>query len=136
MKKDKELCRLPEFGDDIKLKTKSGTTICTGYERVVFGGRGPYVEFNKNQLIDNAFFVPNNQLYRLSDSRIYYIEFRSNDDANVKLYYQLRCVAYADYKLGYFYISPYDLYMDSGECCMITEIAMNESLDLFFGNVV
>lgn len=118
MNKDKDLVRIPAEGSRMQLKTKSDTIICSGYDRVVFGGRGPYVEFSKSQIIDNVFFVPKSQLYRLSDSRIYYIEFRSIDESNVKLYYQMRTVAYADYKLGYFYISPSELYIDSGICCV------------------
>lgn len=113
-----DLLNISEDGGRIKLKTKSNTIVCNGYDRIVFGGRGPYIEFNKNQLLDNAFFVPKSQLYRISDSRIYYIEFRSNDVSNVKLYYQLRTVAYADYKLGYFYMSPLDLYTDDNIVCM------------------
>lgn len=113
-----DLLNISEDGGRIKLKTKSNTVVCNGYDRIVFGGRGPYIEFNKNQLLDNAFFVPKSQLYRISDSRIYYIEFRSNDVSNVKLYYQMRTVAYADYKLGYFYMSPLDLYTDDNIVCM------------------
>lgn len=113
-----DLLNISEDGGRIKLKTKSNTVVCNGYDRIVFGGRGPYIEFNKNQLLDNAFFVPKSQLYRISDSRIYYIEFRSNDISNVKLYYQMRTVAYADYKLGYFYMSPLDLYTDDNIVCM------------------
>lgn len=77
------------------------------------GGRGPYVEFTEDQIILNAFFIPKNCLYRLTDLRVYYTEFRSRDDSDVMLYYQLKTVAYADYKIGMFYISPKDLYLDT-----------------------
>ena len=98
--------------------TKCGTLVANSYERVVIGGRGPYVEFTDKQIELNSFIIPKNQLYRLTDLRIYYIEFRSNDDSNVKLYYQLKTVAYADYKIGYFYIDPADLYTQNGVQCL------------------
>lgn len=130
--KYKDIVTIPHDGANIYLKTKNNTIVANGYERIVFGGRGPYIEFNRDQIIYEEFFIPKNQIYRLSDARIYYIEFRSNDDANVKLYYQMRHVAYADYKLGYFYISPVDLYTLEGKACMNEEIKVNESARLFF----
>ena len=36
----------------------------------------------------------------------YFIEHRVNDSDNAMVYEQLRRVAYADYKLGRFYVSP------------------------------
>lgn len=137
MNKYKDLITIPHDGCKLQLKTSSGNIVCNGYERIVFGGRGPYIEFTKNQIVDNAFYIPKNQLYRLSDSRIYYIEFRSNDESNVKMYYQMREVAYADYKLGYFYISPEELYTSDGKKCMdISSTYTNESASVFFDYAV
>lgn len=87
---------------------------CRGFNRIVVGGRGPYVEFLPEQLNLRSIHVPSDQLYRFHDRRSYYIEFRTNDTSNVMVYYQLRTVAYADYKIGMFYISPYDLYLSNG----------------------
>lgn len=39
----------------------------------------------------------------------YYIEHRSCNAANVKVYEQRRTVGYADYKAGLFYIAPADV---------------------------
>ena len=126
-----DLLNISEDGGRIKLKTKSNTIVCNGYDRIVFGGRGPYIEFNKNQLLDNAFFVPKSQLYRISDSRIYYIEFRTIEN-DIKVYYQMRSVAYADYLINHFYISPLDLYKEDGTKCIRTDIESNENLNEFF----
>lgn len=130
--KRKSLLQIPESGSDLKLYTSSDTLISNGYERVVIGGRGPYIEFTEKQIELNSFIIPKNQLYRLTDLRIYYIEFRSNDDANIKLYYQLKTVAYADYKIGYFYIDPHELYTDSNKKCIKTIDYVNETSQLFF----
>jgi hypothetical protein len=102
--------------DKIELFSKNRLKLSDGYNRIVIGGRGPYVEFVDEQINFKSFYIPKEQLYRLTDRRVYYIELRSIDESNVKLYYQLQTVAYADYKIGMFYISPYDLFFSTGEC--------------------
>lgn len=131
MKKYEGLLNIPKEGSSLELKTSYDTVIARKYERVVIGQRGPYVEFTPNQIISDKLFIPKNQLYRLSDPKIYYIEFRTNDSSNVKVYYQMRTVAYADYKIGCFYISPYDLYND-GIQCISDKNQVNENIELFF----
>lgn len=93
--------------------SKSGLRLATGYTRVVIGGRGPYVEFLPKQIEFNSFTVPETEQYRFDDARAFYIEWRSKCESYVKLYVQKRTVAYADYKIGYCYISPADLEMIS-----------------------
>ena len=95
---------------DIELYSESGIKICTGYKRIVIGDRGPYIEFDKSQIIKEVLFIPDNQKWRLSNqfNYAYYIEWRTNPD-NIKVYEQKRTVSYADYKIGLYYISPFDL---------------------------
>ena len=131
MKKFKELLMIPLEGSNLELKTNFNTTIANKYERVVIGQRGPYVEFTSNQILCDKLFIPKNQLYRLSDPKIYYIEFRTNDSSNVKVYYQMRTVAYADYKIGYFYISPEDLYVNGIKCLSSVEDLCKASEEFF-----
>lgn len=131
MKKYSELLTIPEEGSLLELKTSYDTVIARKYERVVIGQRGPYVEFTPTQMLCDKLFIPKNQLYRLSDPKVYYIEFRTNDSSNVKVYYQMRTVAYADYKIGYFYVSPSDLYSD-GIKCLSQKDKSNENVGLFF----
>jgi hypothetical protein len=108
-----ERLKIPLEGDEtLQLYTKSGTKVATGYERVVLGGRGPYVEFRADQIVEENFEIPEDQEYRKTDKRVYYIEARSKDDSYVKLYIQKRTVAYADYKVGMLYISPFELKTD------------------------
>ena len=101
-------------GETVSLWTGDCKQISNGYSRIVIGGRGPYVEFTDEQILLDNFHVPREQLYRLTDKRIYYVEFRSSCRSNVKLYYQMKTVAYADYKIGMFYISPFELFLSDG----------------------
>jgi hypothetical protein len=101
------------------LFSQSGLHLATGYTRVVIGKRGPYIEFRPNQIVWTNFHVPESQIYRFRDARVFYIEHRSNCNSNVMLYQQRRTVAYADYKIGFCYISPFDLIM-TGTCPVIS----------------
>ena len=89
-----------------------------------------YVEFSESQIEMMNIHIPVNQLYRLTDLRIYYVEFRSCDVSSVKVYYQVKTVAYADYKIGLFYISPSDLYL-SGKCVLRSDNINEKSVDFF-----
>jgi hypothetical protein len=40
------------------------------------------------------------------------VEWRTKDQSKVKVYDQKRTVEYADYKVGLFYISPFDLFVE------------------------
>jgi len=95
-----------------KFTTKSGLIVAQGYTRIVIGGRGPYVEFTDKMMCPNSLHIPTDQEYRLTDKRIYYYELRTIDDNNVKVYCQVKTVAYADYIVGMWYISPFDLLAD------------------------
>lgn len=93
--------------------SKSGLHLATGYTRVVIGGRGPYVEFYQRQMVMNSFSMPEKEEWRINSPQSFYVEYRSKCDSNVKLYVQKRLVKYADYLIGYCYLSAYDLVMGS-----------------------
>ncbi len=133
MKKYSEMLTIPIDGAKISLFTKypSYNSIADRYQRVVIGQRGPYVEFTKNQILDSGLYIPRSQLYRLSDPKVYYIEFRTIEN-DVKVYYQMRSVAYADYLINHFYISPTDLYKESGESCIKQHQYCQKTLEEFF----
>lgn len=118
-------------GDSVGLYTQTGVKMCDSYSRVVIGERGPYVEFYDTQIILKNIHIPREQLYRLSDLRVYYVEFRSNDISNVKVYYQLKTVAYADYRLGMFYISPFDLFLQDKTPIVKSDNINEKSFDFF-----
>ena len=111
-----ERLKIPlEGSETLQFFTKSGTAVATGYERIVIGGRGPYIEFRADQIVEESFEIPEDQEYRKTDKRVYYIEARSKDESYVKLYIQKKTVAYADYKVGMLYISPFELKTDELE---------------------
>ena len=59
--------------------------------------------------------MPDEEKYRLEHpwkERVFYVEWRTKDQSNVKVYDQKRTVEYADYKVGLFYISPFDLFVE------------------------
>ena len=92
--------------------TKAGTLIAEKCVRVVHGDRGDYMEFAHDQVVWEALEIPKDREFRLTDAwkdRVYYIEYRSKDEARVKVYDQRRTVAYANYKVGFVYIAPGDL---------------------------
>ncbi|MFA5790625.1 MAG: hypothetical protein WC976_06165 [Caldisericia bacterium] len=94
---------------NINLFTKAGLLIATAYERIVIGGRGPYVEFLSEHIIAASFRVPKEQAYRLTTDYVYYVEYRTNCISNVKAYFQRRVVNYADYRIGRWYVSPFNI---------------------------
>jgi protein gp37 len=95
------------------LYTRKGLLLATGYERIVVGGRGPYVEINESQMVLENIHLRKNVRHH------WYTEFRSNEgpieEENVKVYLQRRTIGYADYKVGLYYVSPADL---RGDVCL------------------
>ena len=90
------------------LYTKSGILFAKEFIRVIHGGRGDYIEFNKNQILPQLC----NKFPKLSDDELvlqgHYYEWLTPlyDDFDTKVYRQLRTVKYADYKVGLYYVSP------------------------------
>ena len=89
-----------EFVEERPIKTLSGLVVANDFVRIVNGGRGAYVEFKGESLITSAFHI-------VSVKHFYYIEYATTD--NVKAYFQLHKVSYADYLRGMWYISPIHL---------------------------
>jgi hypothetical protein len=103
-----ERLRIPLDRNAMGLYTKSGMLVAVGYERIVIGKRGPYIEITDFELMKENFFIPADQKWRLDSNICYYEEYRTKKD-NVKVYHQKKTVDYADYKIGMWYISPFDL---------------------------
>lgn len=98
---------------DLRFFTKSGLHIATGYDRIVIGKRGAYIEFS--HIVIGNVYIPKEQLYRLNNPTVYYDEYRTVDISNVKIYWQKKTVKYADYLINKWYISPNDLVFDMKE---------------------
>jgi hypothetical protein len=52
------------------------------------------------------------------------VEWRTKDQSNVKVYEQSKTVDYADYKVGLYYISPFDLFVGGEQ--VITKLEKRE----------
>lgn len=95
------------------LYSKNGTLIAKGYERVVIGDYGAFIEFSPAQAVTNAFKIKEGQEYRVYDpkysSNVKYIWLTTKDRCDIKIYQQLKTVVYADYKAGMYYVSPYEV---------------------------
>ena len=94
---------------EVVFYTHSGFEVARWYERVVIGDRGPYIEFCGEMLTKHGIYVPVDQEWRLRSNSCYYVEWRTKDESRVKIYNQVRPVGYADYKVGMWYISPFEL---------------------------
>lgn len=104
---------LPASGfSDIIFYSRDKMEIAKGYIRVVIGKRGPYIEFSSDQIIKENLHIPEDCMWRLKYGYAFYIEYRSNLWSNVKVYFQKKQVTYADYQIGMWYISPYELTSD------------------------
>jgi hypothetical protein len=108
--------RIPLSGDDhTRFETMIGLHVATGYTRVVIGGRGPYVEILPGHLIWDNLQILDEEKYRTEHpwkDKVFYVEWRTKDQSNVKVYEQSKTVDYADYKVGLLYISPFDLFIE------------------------
>ena len=122
-----ERLRIPVEGNDQnRFETSTGLHVATGYTRIVIGGRGPYIEFLPGQLIWENLHIPEEQKHRKGHSwedQTNRVEWRTKDASRVKVYEQNRRVAYADYRIGLLYISPFDLVVE-GEP-VITKLERN-----------
>lgn len=81
------------------------TPVAIGYNRVVIGDYGPFVEFTKEQLQMAKF---KDKWPRNPDKDVYYYWLTGPN--NIKCYEQVKTVSYADYLPGMYYISPKELY--------------------------
>lgn len=90
----------------IPLLFKDGVPFASGYERVVHGGRGTYVEFLREQILVTLKSKFNTFLPEKIDKQPFYYYYLIPEGRTEKIYWQINTVKYADYKIGYYYISP------------------------------
>ena len=112
---------LPQFLQDVLMKQEesvtelyslSNTKICIGFERIVIGDYGAFIEFSQIQACKENFQCMEGQGYRYTEkyrNNVKYFWLTTKDSSRCKLYDQQRTVTYADYKAGYFYVSPYEV---------------------------
>ena len=114
---------LQERGDETTaFWTNKGTLFATGYERIVYGDHGPYIEFRKDQVV-----CPLRPKFKSPlPPDAYYEWLLPLDGSAAKVYDQKRDVrgiksapkggfaarrkeGYADYRVGKIYVAPFDL---------------------------
>jgi len=103
---------LLSFDKTKSLYSLNGSLICNGYDRIVIGDYGAYIEFSSEQANKDLFTIAPGQEYRLEPryNNVKYIWLTIDDGSQIKIYYQKNTVSYADYKPQYYYISVYEVY--------------------------
>ena len=98
---------------NFKIHSLNGTLISNGYNCIVIGDYGAFIEFDKNQVIRESLQVKSGQEYRINNPKysehVKYYWLTPKDDSDMKVYFQKRTVTYADYEVDMFYVSPYEI---------------------------
>lgn len=128
---------LSEEGNDTKFYLPDGTIFAIGYNRIVYGDHGPYLEFARQHILCKMYskygnLVDYNNLPDLN-YKYFYFWLYPEENENIKIYLQIKPVTnlsnapkredkkpsafnrmegYADYKRGMFYVDPYSLYAE------------------------
>lgn len=77
--------------------------VSTGFDRVVIGDHGAYIEISPDKIIHQNIEIPPSQRFRLKNAMCKYI-WMVPVGRDEKIYKQTREVSYADYKVGMYYI--------------------------------
>lgn len=85
---------------------KDGTLFANSYERSVHGGRGKYIELKKEQIVVELVSKFNQKIPYITGNEDFYYYWLTPKGRTEKIYQQLKTVNYADYKIGFYYISP------------------------------
>lgn len=98
-----EQVRLPPEARNVVFHNEAGTVIAKGYNRMVIGDYGPYIEFTEDQIVlENI-----EQRWAGKPKReIKYIWMQTKDEERTKVFWQYNTVPYADYKVGLYYVDP------------------------------
>lgn len=112
-------------GAAVPLYSPGGLKLCNRYNRIVIGDYGAFVEILPEDIIHENIKVKQGQEYRDVDERYAkhtkYSWLTSNDQTNIKIYFQKKPVDYADYVPGRYYISPY-------ECSVLRNLTKETSM--------
>ena len=102
----------PDEGQyDINMFTLEGTAIAKGYDRVVIGDYGAFIEIDEKDMLLENIKIRRGQEYRYEEryKTCKYYWLTAKDDSDIKIYHQKGTVSYADYLIGKFYVSPYEV---------------------------
>lgn len=102
-------------GSTDSLYDSKGYLICNGYDRIVIGDYGAYIEFNADQANLSSYTIPEDQLWRLNLKRYPNLKYQwltiGKSKSGIKIYYQLNSVKYADYIPGKYYVSTEQIFL-------------------------
>ena len=94
------------------LYTHNGIKLSEGFERVVIGDYGAYIEYDLSQVPKGEKYIyETGEEYRVQPywrNRVKYIWY-TTEQHDCKIYWQLKTVSYADYKTKKFFVSPYEI---------------------------
>lgn len=101
-------------GDNkFKIYSKQNTLISIGYNRIVIGDYGAFIEFDEKQVVKENICIKKGQEYRIYQDKykknVKYIWLTAKDGSEIKIYLQQKTVTYADYIPKMFYVSHYDI---------------------------
>ena len=88
---------------------KDNILFASGYERIVHGGRGDYIELSKSQIkvdLKSHFDQKIPEELPETPEETFYYYWLEPIGREEKIYWQCHKVNYADYKRGFYYISP------------------------------
>lgn len=95
------------------LKTKRNTVFAEGWERIVIGDYGAFIEMSPEQISQETLVVESGQEYRINDpnynKNCKYQWLTVSDGSQIKVYFQQKTVSYADYLPNMYYVSPYEI---------------------------
>ncbi|MDD3040422.1 hypothetical protein [Bacteroides sp.] len=98
---------MPVAGQEVNIYSPAGLLLATGYNRIVVGDYGAYLEIPEKNIILPNICVKPGQEYRFNpEYKVKYFWMMPRDNSHVKIYFQQRKVDYADYQPGMYYISP------------------------------
>lgn len=108
---------IPQFlkieGSRQPLFSKNGSQIAKGYDRIVIGDYGAFIEFSKSDAMKFDYIVESGQEYRMIDPKyknnVKYDWYTMDDGSHVKIYHQKKRVTYADYQVGKYYVSVHEV---------------------------
>lgn len=100
---------IPLNGGDHVFTNESGTVIARGYNRVVIGDYGPFIEYTPEQIVTENI---KQKWPGEPKSGIKYIWMETKDQEKTKIYFQHDTVPYADYKIGMYYVDPRIVFME------------------------
>jgi hypothetical protein len=108
---------IPRFlhceGGGNNLYSSSGTLLCSGYNRIVIGDYGAFIEFDETQANSSSYIIEHGQEYRVNDPKysknVKYVWLTLKDKSGIKIYHQKKHVSYADYNPDMYYVSPHEV---------------------------